>query len=73
MRQEMMGFWDAMASVGPYANSLHLAPERTTRFHHSIFTDQLLFLAPNQQCHITEGNYKEKNKKQKTNIAQKKL
>jgi len=25
MRQEMMGFGDAMASAGPYANSLHLA------------------------------------------------
>jgi len=28
MRQEMMGFWDAVASAGPYANSLHLAPDR---------------------------------------------
>ena len=27
MRQEMMmGFWDAMASAGPYAKNLHLAP-----------------------------------------------
>ena len=24
MKQEMMGFWDAVASAGPYANSLHL-------------------------------------------------
>jgi len=24
MRQEMMGFWDALASGGPYANNLHL-------------------------------------------------
>ena len=22
----MTGFWDAMASAGPYANNLHLAP-----------------------------------------------
>jgi len=27
-RQEMTGFWDAMASAGPYANNLHLAPDR---------------------------------------------
>jgi len=23
----MMGFWDAVASAGPYANNLHLAPD----------------------------------------------
>ena len=23
-----VGFWDAVASVGPYANNLHLAPDR---------------------------------------------
>ena len=28
MRQEMTGFWDAVASAGPYANNLHLAPDR---------------------------------------------
>jgi len=28
MRQEMMGFGDAVASAGPYANNLHLAPDR---------------------------------------------
>jgi len=28
IRQEMMGFWDAVASAGPYANNLHLAPDR---------------------------------------------
>jgi len=27
-RQEMMGFWDAVASAGPYANDLHLASDR---------------------------------------------
>jgi len=27
MRQEVMGFWDAVASAGPYANNLHLAPD----------------------------------------------
>ena len=28
MWQEMMEFWDAVASAGPYANNLHLAPDR---------------------------------------------
>jgi len=28
MRQEMMEFWDAVASAEPYANNLHLAPDR---------------------------------------------
>jgi len=28
MRQEMMGFGDAVASAGPYANNVHLAPDR---------------------------------------------
>jgi len=27
-RQEMMGFWNAVASAGPYANNLHLAADR---------------------------------------------
>jgi len=30
MRQEMMGFWDAVASAGPYANSLQLAANTIT-------------------------------------------
>jgi len=28
MRHEMMGFGDAVASAGQYANNLHLAPEK---------------------------------------------
>jgi len=28
MRQKMMGFWDAVASAGPYGNYLHLASDR---------------------------------------------
>jgi len=28
MRQEMMGFGDAVASAGPYSNNLPLAPEK---------------------------------------------
>ena len=33
MRQEMMGFWDAVASAGPYANDLHLALDRQAHQH----------------------------------------
>jgi len=27
MRQEIMVFWDAVASAGPYANNLYLVPD----------------------------------------------
>ena len=27
----MTGFWDAVASAGPYANNLHLVPDRQPR------------------------------------------
>jgi len=33
MRREMMGFWDAVALAGPYANNLHLAPDRQPHQH----------------------------------------
>jgi len=33
MRQEMIGFWDAVVSAGPYANNLHLAPDRQSHQH----------------------------------------
>jgi len=39
-------------STGPYANNLHLATTPTP--HHSIFTGQMLFVMPNQQCQSTE-------------------
>ena len=29
----MMGFWDAVASAGSYANNLHLAADRYPRQH----------------------------------------
>jgi len=60
MRQEIMGFWDALASVGPYANNLHLSPDMisTPAHHQSIFIGRMHFLMPNQQCQSTEGNYK---------------
>ena len=51
----MMGFWDAMASAGPCASNLHLAPDTTLTPHHSIFTGQMLFLTPNQQCQSIKG------------------
>ena len=55
-----MGFWDALASVGPYANNLHLSPDMisTPAHHQSIFIGRMHFLMPNQQCQSTEGNYK---------------
>jgi len=45
-----MGFGMEVASAGPYANDLHLAPEsRQIRIpHHSIFTGRMLFLTPNR-------------------------
>ena len=46
-----------MASAGPHANNLHLAPDRQPHQHfHSIFTDRMLFLTPNQRCQGTEDN-----------------
>jgi len=33
MRQEIMGYWDAVASAGPSANNLHLAPDRKPHQH----------------------------------------
>jgi len=67
MTQEIMGFWDAVASVGPYANNLHLAPDRITTPtpHNLIFTGQMLFLTPNQQCQSTELKVKKNNNNSK--------
>ena len=44
----------AVASAGPYANNLHLTPDRqmpTSTPQHSIFRGRMLFLTANQQCH----------------------
>jgi len=51
-----MGFCDAVASAGPYANNLHpgLHKHLITQF----FTGQMLFLMPNKQCQSTEGKHK---------------
>ena len=52
-----MGFWDAVTSAEPYANNLHLVPDRYPHKHphHSSFTGRMLFLTPSQQCQSTEG------------------
>jgi len=42
------GWWVAVASAGPYANHLHLAPKMPAS-HHSFFTGRMPFLPPNQQ------------------------
>jgi len=48
--------WVAVASAGPYAN-LHLDPDITTPApHYSYFAGWMLFMLPNQQRQITEGN-----------------
>ena len=50
------GVWGwQLASVGPYANNLHLSAPHSRQItaptpHHSIFTDRKLSLTPNQQC-----------------------
>jgi len=61
-RQTILDFTEArddevaVASTGPYANHLHLAPDITTPVpHRSVFTGQMPFLPPNQQCQSTEG------------------
>jgi len=56
MKQEMMGV--AVASAGPYANHLHLTPERQPHQHliTQFFTGRMLFLTSNKQCQSTEGN-----------------
>jgi len=70
MRQGKMGFGGTVASAGPYANNLHLAPESrqitTPTPHHSIFYRPDALLTSNQQCQSTEGKkgeIKEENKK----------
>jgi len=47
----------AVVSAGPYANHLHLTPDRQPCQHliTQLFTGQMLFLTLNQQCESTEG------------------
>ena len=46
-----------VASAGPYANqhTSQLTMRLMPAPHHSIFTDRMLFLPPNQQCQSAEG------------------
>jgi len=48
----------AVASARPYADHLHLAPDRQSRQHliTRFFTGWMLFVMPSQQRQITEGN-----------------
>jgi len=83
MRQEMIGFWDAVASAGMDLNearddwvlgcsgiSWTICKQSCSRQittpapHHSMFTGQMLFLTPNQQCESTEGTKDKTDKKQ---------
>ena len=50
-----MGLQCAVASAGPYANNLHLAPDNTSSLN---FYRSDALPAPNQQCHSTEGTSK---------------
>ena len=47
----------AVTSAGPYANNMHLAPDRQQHQHliNQFFTGRMLSLTPNQQCQGTEG------------------
>jgi len=54
----MMG--DAVTSAGPYANNLHVTPDRHKHLNHSIFTGQMWFLMHKQQRQITEGTQLQK-------------
>jgi len=36
MRIEKIGFWDAVSSAKPYANNLHLAPDKTIPTPHRL-------------------------------------
>ena len=49
-----MQFGKAVASAVPYANNCSRQITTPTP-HHSIFSGQMLFLMPNQQCQSTEG------------------
>ena len=53
-----MGFWDAVASAGPYANNLNLvqADNHTNTSSLSFCSGRMFFLTPNEQCESTEGS-----------------
>jgi len=51
MRQEMMGFWDDSGISWTICkqSAPHSRETTTPTPHHSMFTDRMLFLTPNQQ------------------------
>ena len=51
-----MGSWDGPDHMQTICASLHSRQITTPTPHHSIFTGQMLFLTPNQQCQSTEGS-----------------
>ena len=53
----MMEFWDAVASAGPYANNLHLAPDRQPHQHLTLnyLQARCSSWGPEKQCQNTEG------------------
>jgi len=55
--QEIMAFWDGSGIIWTmYKQSASRCRQITTPTpHRSIFTGQMLFLMPNQQCESTEG------------------
>jgi len=51
----------AVASAGPYANHLHLATDISMPVSHNlVFTGQVPFLPPSQQCQSSEGKTAER-------------
>jgi len=57
MRQEMMGVWDGSGISWTICKQYAPCSRQTTTQtrHHSIFTDQMLFLTPSQQRQSTVG------------------
>jgi len=54
MKQEMMRV--LVASAGPYANHLHLAPDNhASTSSLNFFMGWMLYMLPSQQCQSTEG------------------
>jgi len=58
MRQEMTGFGkgSGMSWTTSKQSATQSRQITTPKPHHSIFTGQMLFLMPNQQCQSTENN-----------------
>ena len=49
----MVGFWDTVASAGPYANNLHLAQDRQPHLH---FITQFYTLDAVPDAQLTVSN-----------------